>query len=118
MAFRIINSFDDFDEFVTVDFEYSVLPGGVPVVINMSAHENVSGRSWVLWTDELQSLDQPPFQMDEGALYICYNATAEFSDHHSLGGIYLIIVLICMLKKEFCKTGKYQVPAHSNFHLH
>ena len=117
MAFRIINSFDDFDEFVTVDFEYTVLPGGVPVVINMSAHENVSGRSWVLWTDELQSLDQPPFQMDEGHFIFVTTQQRNSLPTIVLGGIYLLIVLIFMLKNGFCKTGKYQVPAHLNSHL-
>ena len=72
----------------------------------------------VLWTDELQSLDQPPFRMDEGSLYICYNAAAEFSAHHSLGWDLPIHCLDLHAEERVLQNGKISGPGTFKLHLH
>ena len=80
----MITDLFSFDEYVTCDFEYHAPPGEIPEVINMAAHENVSGRKFLLWGDEFRGMEQPPFRIDERTLFICFAATAELSAFHAL----------------------------------
>ena len=48
--------------------------------------------------------------MDEGSLYICYNAAAEFSAHHSLGRDLPIHCLDLHAEERVLQNGKISGP--------
>jgi hypothetical protein len=75
----------DFDEIWVVDFEYRGGDSGNPCgVVCVAAKELRSGRSLKLWLDG-QAPAQPPYRIDERALFVCFAATAECGAHLALG---------------------------------
>ena len=86
-AFTTFNltGLEAFDEVWLVDVEYSAKQGCRPVPICLVAQEAFAGREMRLWEDELTGLEQPPFRIDERALFVSYSTPAEFSVFHALG---------------------------------
>jgi len=86
-AFTTFNltGLEAFDEVWLVDVEYSAKQGCRPVPICLVAQEAFTGREMRLWEDELTGLEQPPFRIDERALFVSYSAPAEFSVFYALG---------------------------------
>lgn len=74
-----------FDQVWCVDFEFCAPPGERPQVICMVAIELHTGQKISLWYDELYSLSQPPFRIDDKSLFVAYYASAEMSCFLSLG---------------------------------
>ncbi len=65
------------------DFEYIATPGNRPLPVCMVALEVRSGRLFRIWQDDLP--DRPPFDVGDQALFVAYNAAAEFSCFLVLG---------------------------------
>ena len=80
-----MDSFDHFDEQITVDFEYFCPNGWNPGVICMAAHELKSGRKHLYWSDQLYEMRECPFPTGEDSLVIAYSAPAELSCFYALG---------------------------------
>jgi DNA polymerase I len=74
-----------FEEVWVVDTEYSATPGRRPVPICVVARELRSGREHRLWEDDLTSMPEPPFRLDDRSLFVSYAAPAEFSVFRALG---------------------------------
>jgi len=74
-----------FEEVWVVDTEYSAVVGCRPVPICVVARELRSGREHRIWQDGLATLREPPFRLDDRALFVSYAAPAEFSVFHALG---------------------------------
>ena len=74
-----------FSEIWLVDFEFTAVPGELPVVLCMVAKEYFSGRTIKCWRDELLAMAEPPFNTEGGALFVAYYASAEISCFQSLG---------------------------------
>lgn len=72
-------------EIWAADFEFAGGPGDRPVPVCLVARELRSGRHFALWQDELQRLSAPPYQMDDGVLFVAYYASAEIGCHYALG---------------------------------
>ena len=68
-----------------VDFEFSAPPGERPRPVCMVAMEFGSGRVIKLWQDELERTRVAPYPTDEGALFVAFYSSAEFSCHLALG---------------------------------
>ncbi len=68
----------------SVDFEYVARPGERPVLVCMVARELRSGELIRLWQDELRR-PEPPFPVDESALFVAYYAPAELGCFKVLG---------------------------------
>ena len=54
----MIERIQDFEEIIYVDFEYYCPDGEIPIPTCMSARELHSGRHFLMWADELRSLDE------------------------------------------------------------
>ena len=80
----MIERIQDFEEIIYVDFEYYCPDGETPIPTCMSARELHSGRHFLMWADELRSLDEAPFRTDPRALMVCFSASAELSCFHAL----------------------------------
>ena len=104
----MITDLFSFDEYVTCDFEYHAPPGEIPVVINMAAHENISGRRFLLWGDEFHGMEQPPFRIDERTLFICFAATAELSAFHALRWPEPYHILDLYAEERVINNGKFK----------
>jgi DNA polymerase-1 len=65
------------------DFEFISRPGERPDVVCLAAHELRSGQTLRLWRDELGP--EPPFPIDDGALFVSFVANAECACHLALG---------------------------------
>jgi len=76
---------DRFGEIWAVDFEFHQPSGERPGVICMVAHEIRSGRSFLMWRDQLKGLRRPPYGIGSDSLFIAYYASAEMNCHLSLG---------------------------------
>jgi len=75
----------DFDEIWVVDFEYRGGDSGNPCdVVCVAAKELRAGRSVKLWLDG-QAPAQPPYRIDERALFVYFAGTAECGAHLALG---------------------------------
>ncbi|MBQ0721698.1 MAG: DNA polymerase I [Gammaproteobacteria bacterium] len=78
-------SIDAFKQVWLVDFEYIAAPGGRPVPVCLVARELHSQRKIKLWLDQVEGLNEPPYDIGEDSLFIAYYASAEFSCHLALG---------------------------------
>jgi DNA polymerase I len=75
-----------FEEIWLHDFEFISNPGERPDVVCLAAHELRSGRTLLLWRDELDKLGRrPPYRTDSGVLFVSYVANAECACHLALG---------------------------------
>jgi DNA polymerase-1 len=71
-------------EIWVVDFEFCHDPDGRPDVICLAARELRSGQTVALWRDQLS--DEPPYDISEDALFVCYSGMeAELACHLALG---------------------------------
>ena len=73
----------DFDEIISLDFEYVSRPGELPEVVCLVYRELGSGREERLWADQLGP--EPPFRVDAGVLFVGYFLSAEWSCFLQLG---------------------------------
>jgi hypothetical protein len=73
-----------FREAVIVDFEYRFEPGGLPHVVCGVFRELRSGRELRFWRDELVTMRQPPFDLEQDVL-VAYYASAEIACFLQLG---------------------------------
>lgn len=80
-----LTGLEAFEELWVVDTEYSAVAGCRPVPICVVARELRSGHEHRIWQDELATLREPPFRLDDRALFVSYAAPAEFSVFHALG---------------------------------
>ena len=75
-----------FEEIWLHDFEFISRPGERPDVVCLAAHELRSGRTLLLWRDELDKLGRrSAYRTDKRVLFISYVANAECACHLSLG---------------------------------
>ncbi len=74
-----------YHEIWAVDFEFSAPPGERPQVVCLVARELGSGRLIRCTQDELTSMAQPPFPMDDQTLVIAYYPSAEMGCFLALG---------------------------------
>jgi hypothetical protein len=79
-----IDRLADFRQVWIVDFEFTALPGQLPIPICMVAKEWRTGQIISLWQDELKELRRPSFSMRSDCLYVAFFASAEFSCHLAL----------------------------------
>jgi DNA polymerase I len=76
----------EFSEYWAVDFEFRHNDGALPLaVVCMVARELRSGRTLLVWQDELYSLTRPPFDIGPKSCFIAYNVVAELSCFLHLG---------------------------------
>jgi hypothetical protein len=68
-----------FEEIWLCDFEFVPRPD----VVCLAAREVRSGQTFRLWCDELG--EQPPYRIDDGALFVSFVANAECACHLALG---------------------------------
>lgn len=68
-----------------VDFEFGAAPGERPEVRCMVARELKTGRLLRFWADELETMDEAPFSVDAGSLFVAYYASAELGCFLQLG---------------------------------
>ena len=73
----------DFDEIISLDFEYVSRPGELPEVVCLVYRELGSGREERLWADQLGP--EPPFRVDAGVLFVGYFLSAEWGCFLALG---------------------------------
>ena len=73
----------DFDEIISLDFEYVARPGELPEVVCLVYRELGSGKEERLWVDQLGP--EPPFRVDAGVLFVGYFLSAEWSCFLQLG---------------------------------
>src|SRR6516225_4419548 len=76
---------DRFREVWCVDFEFSAPDGERPSINCMVAREYRSKRLIRLWRDELERLDEAPFDVGPNSLFIAYYASAELGCFLILG---------------------------------
>jgi hypothetical protein len=77
----------DIREFVLVDAEFypeGGEEGGRPVPVCLVAKEYYSGRSWLLWGDELSALRRPPFDIGMHTAMVAFFASAEATVFNAL----------------------------------
>ena len=74
---------DDYEQVVFVDFEFVAKAGEHPDVVCLAWHEWPTRQTRRLWRDELG--EQPPYRIDEKALYVCFVGNAELACHLALG---------------------------------
>jgi DNA polymerase-1 len=72
-----------FEEIIFCDFEFNGADGDRPNVVCLVAYELRSGRKFRLWHDQLGA--EPPYRIDNKALFTAYYASAELSCHLVLG---------------------------------
>jgi DNA polymerase-1 len=72
-----------FEEIWLADFEFIAKPGEHPDVVCLCAREQRTGRTLRLWRTDLGK--QPPYRIDDGALFVCFVANAECACHLALG---------------------------------
>lgn len=97
-----------FDEVWLIDFEFRTPPGERPLVVCMVARELRGNRLLRLWADDLGP--EPPFRVDDGALFVAYFAGAEWGCFLQLG--WPLPVRILDLYAEFrCETNGLSLPA-------
>jgi DNA polymerase family A len=72
-----------FEEIWLCDFEFVPRPGERPDVVCLAARELRSGQTFRLWRDGLG--EQPPYRIDDGALFVSFVANAECACHLALG---------------------------------
>ena len=72
-----------FTQFGVVDFEYEVLPGGLPDPLCMVAYvlnENLQHVHTIrMWRDQLLASTRPPFDIGSDTLFVAYSAWAEMT---------------------------------------
>jgi DNA polymerase-1 len=68
-----------------VDFEFTAPPGDPPRPICMVAHDLKTGRRIRLFGEALTSCTDPPYPVDESALFVTYFGSAEVGCHLALG---------------------------------
>jgi hypothetical protein len=73
----------EFDEIISIDFEFIARPGERPEVVCVAYKELGSGKEGRLWADELGP--QPPFRVDSKVLFIGYFLAAEWKCFLELG---------------------------------
>jgi hypothetical protein len=73
----------NFREVVCIDFEYTALPGELPVPTCCVAHELHSGRRYRIWQNEFRS--EPPFAAGTDVLVVAFYASAEMGCYRVLG---------------------------------
>jgi DNA polymerase-1 len=73
-----------FREVVTGDFEFRIIPGGLPRVACAVFRELYSGREWRLGRGELLSMRQAPFDVEKD-LFVGFYASAEIGCFLELG---------------------------------
>ena len=80
---------DYFTQFVVADFEYEVLPGGLPNPLCMVAHvlnENLQHVHTIrMWREQLRASRCPPFDIGPDTLFVAYSAWAEMTCFEVLG---------------------------------
>ncbi|MCA9213791.1 MAG: hypothetical protein KDB27_12040, partial [Planctomycetales bacterium] len=74
-----------FDSVWSLDFEFSCPPGERPSVVCLVAREFHSKRLLRIAMDELRSMTQAPFAVDERSLFVAYFSSAEWNCFLSLG---------------------------------
>jgi hypothetical protein len=67
------------------DFEFSAPPGDKPVPICLVAIELSSGKRMKVWSDQLNRMNKPPYEIDCNSLFVAYYASAELGCHLALG---------------------------------
>jgi DNA polymerase family A len=72
-----------FAEIWALDTEYIAEPGALPVPVCVVARELITGRLVRLWADELPAT--PPFALDETALFVSFQAAAEWGVFLQIG---------------------------------
>ena len=68
-----------------VDFEFISKNGEKPVPVCLVAHELLSGQQFRIWQDDLCKMSVPPYEIDDGSLFVAYYGSAELGCHLSLG---------------------------------
>jgi hypothetical protein len=69
-----------------VDFEYEIHDdGSLRRPFLMAAHHHESGRTLVLWGEDLTSRSLPPFPVDDRTIVVCHNCEAEAACFEWLG---------------------------------
>jgi len=76
---------DAADEIVSIDFEFSVLPGHRPRVWCLAAREHRSGRRYLIARDELLRMKSPPFDIGPRTIIVGYFLSAEMDCFLQLG---------------------------------
>jgi DNA polymerase I len=72
-------------EIVSVDFEFSALPGHRPKVWCLAAREHRSGRRYLIDRDELLRMTSPPFDIGPRTIIVGYFLSAEMDCFLELG---------------------------------
>lgn len=76
----------EFAEIWAIDFEFRHNDGALPhAVVCMVARELKSGRTLLVWQDQLYSLKSPPFDIGPKSCIVAYNVVAELSCFLHLG---------------------------------
>lgn len=68
-----------------VDFEFIEREGERPIPVCLVADELFSGQRLRIWREELSKMPGPPYEIDDGSLFVAYLASAEIGCHLSLG---------------------------------
>jgi DNA polymerase I len=68
-----------------LDFEFSIVPGGLPDPLCLVVHEFKSGTRLRFWRDELRTMPSPPFSIGAESLFIAYYSSAEWGCFLALG---------------------------------
>jgi DNA polymerase I len=72
-----------FTQVIVVDFEYEVLPGGLPDPLCMVAYvlnENLRHVHTIrMWREQLLASRHPPFDIGPDTLFVAYSAWAEMT---------------------------------------
>ncbi|NRP27460.1 DNA polymerase I, thermostable [Marinobacterium sp. xm-d-420] len=68
-----------------VDFEFIAVDGNNPKVVCLVAYEYLSGRTLRYWQDELEQMENPPYDIGKDSVFVAYYASAEMGCHLALG---------------------------------
>jgi DNA polymerase-1 len=110
-----------FEQIWLVDFEFVAKPGERPDIVCLCAKQLRTGQTLRLWRDQLG--EQPPYRIDDRALFVCFVANAECSCHLALGWplpqkiFDLSPVFRCVVNGRETPEGKGLIGALAYFHL-
>jgi hypothetical protein len=109
-----------FSSIWAVDFEFIARAGDRPIPVCLVALDLVSGRLIRQWQHEFAAA--PPYPVDQNALFVSYNASAEIGCHLALG--WPVPARTLDLYVEFrnlmngrCKSGRALLDAMAHFGL-
>jgi hypothetical protein len=76
---------DAYSEIWLIDYEFGHPPGGRPKPVCLAAKELRSGRTILMWEDELRDRRMPPYPIGPDSLIVAFLASAELGCHLALG---------------------------------